>query len=144
MVPGTEAFLDEVRVAFTDVAERLGLSGPGEGERDRHLAVATYTGSGVRYRIVLGLWDGDVETHVCRETGVTECKVGIGRLARAAGVADSRVSFGARSPRQLRKSLAGQVRYVELVHPLVSGEPEAAVALMRAAGAREWSRPALR
>lgn len=144
MVPGTEAFLDEVRAAFAEVAGRLGLQGPGEGERDRHLAVATYTGSGVRYRVVLGLWDGDVETQVCRDTGATECKVGIGKLAVAAGVLDSRVSFGARSLRQLRKSLAGQVRCIELVHPLVSGELEAAVTLMRAAGAREWSRPALR
>lgn len=144
MVPGTEAFLDEVRAAFAEVADRLGLEGPGEGARDRHLAVATYAGSGVQYTVVLGLWDGDVEIHVCRETGLTECKVGIGKLALAAGVAGDRVSFGARSLRQLRKSLAGQVRCVELVHPLVSGEPEAAVALMRAAGAREWSRPALR
>ncbi|MEU6377737.1 hypothetical protein [Streptomyces sp. NPDC046909] len=144
MVPGTEAFLDEVRAAFAEVAERHGLAGPGEEERDRHLAVATYTGAGVRYRVVLGLWDGDVEIHACRETGPTECKVGIGKLAVAAGVvAGGRVSFGARSLRQLRKSLAEQVRCLELVHPLVSGELEPAVALMRAAGAREWRRPVL-
>ncbi|MFF7448614.1 MULTISPECIES: hypothetical protein [unclassified Streptomyces] len=144
MVVEAETFLDEVRSAFADVAARLGLDGPGEGDRDRHLAVATYTGSGVRYRVVLGLWDGDVETHVCRATGATECKVGIGKLALAAGLAEGRVPFGARGLRQLRKSLAAQARYVELVHPLVSGAPEPAVALMRAAGAREWSRPALR
>ncbi|MDN3024473.1 hypothetical protein [Streptomyces sp. S.PB5] len=144
MVPGTEAFHDEVRAAFADVAGRLGLDGPGEGERDRHLAVATYTGSGVRYQVVLGLWDGDVEIHACRDTGLTECKVGIGKLAVAAGVAGGRVSFGARSLRQLRKSLAEQVRCLELVHPLVSGEPGPAVELMRAAGAREWRRPAVR
>ncbi|MFJ3665436.1 hypothetical protein ACIPSE_03170 [Streptomyces sp. NPDC090106] len=135
-----EAFFREVRAAFTGVAERLGLDGPGEEEADRHLAVATYAGAGVRYKVVLGLWAGDVEIHVCRETPSSECKVGIEKLAVAAGVVDrgGAASFGARSVRQLRKSLAGQVRYVELVHPLVSVE------LMRAAGAREWSRPALR
>ncbi|MGW7239144.1 hypothetical protein [Streptomyces sp. NPDC054804] len=144
MTPGTEAFFGEVRVAFAEVAERLGLDGPGAGEPDRHLAVATYTGSGVTYQVVLGLWQGDLEIHACRETASTVCKVGVAGLARAAGVVDRRrgVSFGARSLRQLRRSLTGQIRYVELVHPLVSGAPDPALALMRAAGAREWHRPA--
>ncbi|MGW7420065.1 hypothetical protein ACWGJB_08370 [Streptomyces sp. NPDC054813] len=144
MIPGTEAFFGEVRAAFAEVAERLGLDGPGAGEPDRHLAVATYTGSGVTYQVVLGLWQGDIEIHACRETASTVCKVGIEGLALAAGVVDRRrgVSFGARSLRQLRRSLTGQIRYVELVHPLVSGAPDLALALMRAAGAREWRRPA--
>ncbi|NNN35263.1 hypothetical protein HLK59_33845 [Streptomyces sp. S3(2020)] len=140
MVPQTEAFFREVRAAFAEVAGRLGLDGPEEDAADRHLAVATYAGTGVRYTVVLGLWAGDVEIHVCRETPSTECKIGVEKLALAAGVAGppDGVSFGARSLRQLRKSLAGQVRYVELVHPHVSVE------LMRAAGAREWRRPVMR
>ncbi|WP_406439759.1 hypothetical protein OHB00_31665 [Streptomyces sp. NBC_00631] len=143
MAPGAEAFQGEVRAAFAAVAQRLGLDGPVGGEEDRHLAVATFAGSGVAYKVVLGLWQGDVEIHVCRRTALTECKVGIEGLAVTAGVVDRRggVSFGARSLRQLRRSLAGQVRYVELVHPLVSGDPATALSLMRAAGAREWHRP---
>lgn len=143
MTPGTETFYGEVRNAFAGAAQRLGLDGPGAGEPDRHLAVASYTGSGVTYTVVLGLWQGDIEIHACRETASTVCKVGIAGLARAAGVADGRsgVCFGARSLRQLRRSLTGQIRYVELVHPLVSGAPDEALALMRAAGAREWHRP---
>ncbi|MFD4503289.1 hypothetical protein [Streptomyces sp. NPDC058457] len=145
MAPGAAAFHGEARTAFAEVAQRLGLDGPGGGEGDRHLAVATYAGSGVTYKAVLGLWQGDVEIHVCRTTPLTECKVGIEGLAVTAGVVDRRggVSFGARSLRQLRRSLAGQVRYVELVHPLVSGDPDTALSLMRAAGAREWRRPAV-
>ncbi|MHC3468234.1 hypothetical protein ACYF6T_05940 [Streptomyces sp. 7R007] len=146
MMPGPEAFFGEVRVAFAETARRLGLEGPGAGEADRHLAVATYAGAGVRYKAVLGLWQGDIEIHACRDTPSTECKVGVVGLALAAGVVGRRggVSFSARSLRQLRKSLTGQVRYVELVHPLLAGDPETAVALMRAAGAREWRRPAVR
>lgn len=144
MTPGTEAFFGEVRTAFADVAERLGLDGPGTHEPGRHLAVATYRGCSVTYKVVLGLWQGDVGIHACRETASTECKVGVEELALTAGVVDRRsaVSFGARSLRQLRRSLSGQIRYVELVHPLVSGPPDPALALMRAAGAREWRRPA--
>lgn len=139
MVVEAEAFFDEVRAAFAGAARRLALDGPEEAA-DRHLAVATYAGADVRYKVVLGLWAGDVEIHVCRRTAATECKVGVEKLARAAGVAGSRreASFGARSLRQLRKSLSSQVRYVELVHPQVTVE------LMRAAGAREWSRPLVR
>ncbi|MFG2964191.1 hypothetical protein ACGFZS_13015 [Streptomyces sp. NPDC048288] len=145
MAPGAEAFCGEVRAAFAGVAERLGLDGPGEAETDRHLAVATYIGSAVTYKVVLGLWQGDVEIHACRRTALTECKVGVEGLALAAGVVDrpGRVSFGARTLRQLRRSLTGQVRYLELVHPVVSGDPDTAFALMRAAGAREWQRPAV-
>ncbi|MGY4925389.1 hypothetical protein [Streptomyces sp. 900105755] len=145
MAPGAEAFRGEARAAFADVAQRLGLAGPGGGEGDRHLAVVTYAGSGVTYKAVLGLWQGDVEIHVYRRTALTECKVGIEGLAVSAGVVDrrGRVSFDARSLRRLRRSLAGQVRYVELVHPLVSGDPDEALSLMRAAGAREWRRPAV-
>jgi hypothetical protein len=140
MVPGAEAFFGEVRAAFAGAAERLALDGPGDESADRHLAVVTYAGADVRYTTVLGLWAGDVEIHVCRDAEATECKVGVEKLARAAGVMGRRgaVSFGARSLRQLRKSLSSQVRYVELVHPL------ATVELMRAAGAREWSRPLVR
>ncbi|MFG2940590.1 hypothetical protein [Streptomyces sp. NPDC048282] len=145
MAPGAEAFCGEVRAAFAGVAERLGLDGPGETGPDRHLAVATYIGPAVTYKIVLGLWQGDVEIHACRRTALTECKVGVEGLALAAGVISRRgeVSFGARTLRQLRRSLTGQVRYVELVHPLLSGDPDSALALMRAAGAREWQRPAV-
>ncbi|KUN26267.1 hypothetical protein AQJ23_13885 [Streptomyces antibioticus] len=137
MVPGAEAFFGEVRAAFAGAARRLALDGPLEQTADRHLAVVTYTGADVRYKAVLGLWAGDVEIHVCRDAEATECKVGVEKLARAAGVGGA-ASFGARSMRQLRKSLTSQVRYVELVHPLVTVE------LMRAAGAREWSRPLMR
>ncbi|OIJ64217.1 hypothetical protein [Streptomyces mangrovisoli] len=146
MALGTEAFFGEVRAAFADVAERLGLDGPGRAEVDRHLAVATYSGSGVTYNAVLGLWQGDIEIHACRATAWSECKVGVEGLALAAGVVGRRggVTFGARSVRQLRKSLTGQVRCVELVHPLISGEPDSALRLMRAAGAREWRKPAMR
>ncbi|PWI17613.1 hypothetical protein DI272_28195 [Streptomyces sp. Act143] len=140
MVPGAEGFFHETRAAFAGAARRLALEGPVDETADRHLAVVTYTGADVRYKAVLGLWAGDVEIHVCRDAGATECKVGVEKLARAAGIAGSRreASFGARSLRQLRKSLTSQVRYVELVHPLVTVE------LMRAAGAREWSRPLVR
>ena len=145
MAPGAEAFRGEVRAAFAGVAERLGLDGPGETDPDRHLAVATYVGPAVTYKVVLGLWQGDVEIHACRRTALTECKVGVEGLALAAGVVPRRggVSFGARTLRQLRRSLVGQVRSVELVHPLVSGDPDTALAHMRAAGAREWHRPAV-
>ncbi|AZP19953.1 hypothetical protein ACIGMX_10345 [Streptomyces aquilus] len=136
MVPGAEAFFGEVRAAFAGTARRLALEGPSQ-TADRHLAVVTYTGADVRYKAVLGLWAGDVEIHVCRDAEATECKVGVEKLARAAGVGGA-ATFGARSMRQLRKSLTSQVRYVELVHPLVTVE------LMRAAGAREWSRPLVR
>ncbi|MFG2960624.1 hypothetical protein ACGF5O_43750 [Streptomyces sp. NPDC048291] len=143
MAPGAETFHGEARAAFAEVARRLGLAGPGGGEGDRHLAVAAYAGSGVTYKAVLGLWQGDVEIHVCRRTALTECKVGIETLAVSAGLVDrpGHVSFDARTLRRLRRSLAGQVRYVELVHPLVSGDPDTALTLMRAAGAREWRRP---
>jgi hypothetical protein len=146
MVPGVRVFFTEVRVTCADVAERLGLEGPREHESELPLAVATYTGSGVRYEVVLGLWDGYVEIHACRETEATLCKVSIEKLAVAAGAVDGPggVSFGARSLRQMRKSLTGQLRYVELVHPLVTGDGAAAVELMRRARAREWSKPAVR
>ena len=145
MVPGVEDFLTEVRAACADIADRLGLEGPGETESGPPLAVATYTGSGVTYDVVLGLWDGYVEIHACRETPSTLCKVSVEKLAVAAGAVDrpGGVSFSARSLRQMKKSLAGQLRYVELVHPLVTGDAEAAVELMRRADAREWSKPAV-
>ncbi|WP_030043243.1 hypothetical protein [Streptomyces resistomycificus] len=146
MVPGVRVFFTEVRATCADAAARLGLDGPDERASDRPLAVAAYTGSGVTYEVVLGLWDGHVEIHACRETESTLCKVSVERLTVAAGVVDrrGRVSFGARSLRQMRKSLAGQVRYVELVHPLVAGDADAAVELMRGADAREWSKPTVR
>lgn len=146
MVPGVKVFFAEVRDTCAEVAGRLDLEGPGEQESGLPLAVATYTGSDVRYEVVLGLWDGYVEIHACRETEATLCKVSIEKLALAAGAVDKPggVSFSARSLRRMRKSLAGQLRYVELVHPLVSGDAQAAVELMRRADAREWSRPAVR
>jgi hypothetical protein len=100
----------------------------------------------VRYEVVLGLWDGYVEIHACRATPATLYKASVEKLALAAGAAPRRgeVSFGARSRRQLRKSLSGQLRYVELVHPLITGDAEDAVELMRRADARAWSRPGAR
>lgn len=139
----TEVFLDEVRSAFGEVAARLGLTVPGEAERDRHLAVATLAGPTVRYRVVLGVWDGDVETHVCRTAGPTECKVGVGRLARAAGLTHRPVPHAARTVRQLRKSLTDQAAWLPRLHPLVAGPEPQALTVMRRAGAREWHRPAL-
>ncbi|GAA3973569.1 hypothetical protein OG252_20695 [Streptomyces sp. NBC_01352] len=143
MVPGVKVFFAEVRETCAGVAERLGLEGPGERESGLPVAVATYTGSGVKYEVVLGLWDGYVEIHACRETSSTLCKVSVEKLAVAAGAVEKPggVSFSARSLRQMRKSLAGQLRYVELVHPLVTEDAAAAVELMRRADAREWSKP---
>jgi hypothetical protein len=56
------------------------------------------------------------------------------------GVVDKRgtVSFSARNLKQLKKSLVGQRAFIEPVHPLLSGDLESAMRLMRAAGAREW------
>jgi hypothetical protein len=142
MVPGTKVFFEEVRAAFAEVADGLGLEGPGEREPGLPLAVATYTGTVVKYEVVLGLWDGYVEIHACRETESTLYKVGVEKLAVAVGAVGKRggVSFSARSVKRMKKSLTGQLRYVELVHPLMTGDAESAVGLMRRAGAREWSR----
>jgi hypothetical protein len=143
MVPETKTFFAEVRTTCAEAARRLGLEGPTEREAGLPLAVATYTGSDMRYEVVLGLWDGHVEIHACRATPATLYKVSVEKLALAAGAVDRRggVSFSARSPKRMRKSLAGQFRYVELVHPLMTGNAEAAVALMRRADARAWRRP---
>lgn len=67
--------------------------------------------------------------------------VDIEKLALAAGVVDKRgtVSYSARNPKQMKKSLVGQRAFVEPLHPLLRGDPEPAVRLMRRAEAREWS-----
>ncbi|MFF7134919.1 MULTISPECIES: hypothetical protein [unclassified Streptomyces] len=66
--------------------------------------------------------------------------VDIEELAIAAGIVEKRgtVSFSARNLKQMKKSLVGQRAFVEPVHALLSGDPESAVRLMRAADAREW------
>jgi hypothetical protein len=145
MVPEVQvrSFFTEVRTACAEVAERLGLDGPAERQSGRRLAVATYSGRGVRYEVVLGLWDGHVEIHACRATDAALYKVSVEKLAVAAGAVGrpGGVSFSARSPRRMQRSLAGQLRCVELVHPLLTGDAGAAVDLMRRADARIWSRP---
>jgi hypothetical protein len=140
MVPTARAFFDQVHAAFVEVADRLGLTGPSESEFV--LPTADYTGGGVEYSVFLELREGSVNTRVCIESESAAFTVDIEPLAVAAGIAEGRggISFSARNLKQMKKSLAGQLRCVELVHPALSDDPVAAVELMRGAGAREWGK----
>lgn len=140
VVPAARVFFAEVRAAFAETAERLDLEGP--VETDRVLPVAVHRRGAVEYRTYLDVGEGSVEIAVGLRTQDIWFTVCIEQLAIAAGIVDKRgtVSFSARNLKQLKKSLVGQRVFVEPLHPLLSGDLESAVRLMRAAGAREWRR----
>jgi hypothetical protein len=136
-VPSPRVFFAEVREAFTELAERLGLEGL--VERERVLSVSTYTRGAVEYEVYLEEREGSVDINADLRTESIRFTVGIEQLAIAAGIVDKRgtVSFSARNLKQLKKSLVGQRAFIEPIHPLLSGDLEPAVRLMRAAGARD-------
>ncbi|MFI7411283.1 hypothetical protein ACIBU0_21720 [Streptomyces sp. NPDC049627] len=137
-VPAAKVFFEEVRAAFDSVAARLGLEGPVETERV--LPVATYTRGVLEYETYLDQREASLEIHVGVRTKPTLFTAGVEPLAIAAGIVERRggVSFSAHNLKQMKKSLAGQLRYVELLHPLLAGDTDSAVELMRKADAREW------
>ncbi|MFF7756455.1 hypothetical protein [Streptomyces griseorubiginosus] len=135
-----KVFFADVREAYTELAERLGLEGPVETEQV--LPVSTYTRGAVGYRIYLDMSEGgSLRTAAGLRTPDIWFTVGIEKLAIAAGVVDKRgtVSYSARNLKQMKKSLVGQRAFVEPLHPLLCDDPESAVRLLRRAGAREWS-----
>jgi hypothetical protein len=141
-VPAAKVFFAEVRALFAEVAEKWGLEGPSERESPLMLVTSSYNGGGVTYEFYFEWFEVCVEIHVLLETETRRFKADIEPLAIAAGVVEKRggVSFSARNQKRMKKSLTGQLAYVELVHPLLTRDPESAVELMRKAGARERSR----
>lgn len=136
-----KAFFTEVREAFRELAERLGLEGPAES--DALLLHSIYTRGAVEYRVYLDVpWEGGC-LHIGAGLRTPDIwfTVGLEELAIAAGVVDKRgtVSYSGRNLKQMKKSLVGQRAFVEPLHPLLCGDPESAVRLMRRAEAREWS-----
>lgn len=140
-VPAAKVFFAEVRALFAEVAEKWQLEGPSERESRLPCVTSGYTGSGVTYECYFEWFEVHTKITVSLATGSGSLKVDVEPLAVAAGVVEKRggVSYSARNVKQMKKSLAGQLAYVELVHPLLSQDPESAVELMRKAGAREWS-----
>lgn len=134
-VPTAKVFFEEVRGAFAEVAEKLGLEGPTEVDRPYGLPIAeaTYTHGGLEYEAFLEQWEGYVTIKVQLKTDTHSLSADIEPLAIAAGIVEKRggVSFSARGLKQMRKSLAGQLAYVELVHPLLTGDADSAAELLR-------------
>ncbi len=143
-VPAAKVFFAEVRALLAEVTEKWGLEGPDERDGEYGLPIATsrYSGGGVTYEFYLEWFEVQLQTHVHLETETKSFKADIEPLAIAAGVVEKRggVSFSAQNLKQMKKSLVGQLAYVELVRPFLSGDLQSAVELMRKAGAREWSR----
>lgn len=137
-VPAAKVFFAEVRALFAEAAGRWGLEGPGEHRSDLLLATSCYSSGGLTYEFYFEWFEVHVKVSAVLETETGKIKADVEQLAIAAGVVEKRggVSFSARNQKQMKKSLEGQVRYVELVHPFLSGDREAAEELIRKAGAR--------
>lgn len=136
MVPPVKIFFQEVRAAYAEAAVRLGLDGPEEAVDV--IPVSSYRLAELAYQVQLDIREGTVGTIVKVETDAIFLTVGIEALALVLGVAEKRGGFSrsARSLKQLKKSIVGQVGYVELLHPLLSGGKAEDVMLQ--AGARRW------
>ncbi|MBT2675648.1 hypothetical protein J7E95_33620 [Streptomyces sp. ISL-14] len=137
-VPAAKVFFAEVRALCAEAAERWGLEGPGERRSDLLLATSRYSGGGLTYEFYFEWFEVHVKVSAVLETETGKMKADVEQLAIAAGVVEKGggVSYSAQNQKQMKKSLEGQVRYVELLHPFLSGDREAAEELMRKAGAR--------
>ncbi|MBT2675203.1 hypothetical protein J7E95_31250 [Streptomyces sp. ISL-14] len=136
MVPSVKVFFEEVRGAYEETAARLGLVGP--EERKDVIPVSSYKLGELAYEVQLDPREGSVSTQVKVETDAIFLTMDIEELALALNVVERRGGFSrsARNLKQLKKSLMGQVAYVELLHPLLSGGEAERVMLQ--AGARRW------
>ncbi|KUO22051.1 hypothetical protein AQJ91_05535 [Streptomyces dysideae] len=125
-----------MRAAYAETAARLDLIGPEEG-RDV-IPVSSYKVSELAYEVQLDVREGTVDTDVKVETDAIYLTMDIEALALALNVVEKRGGFShsARNLKQLKKSLTGQVGYVELLHPMLSGGE--AEKVMVQAGARRW------
>ncbi|MEU6380464.1 hypothetical protein [Streptomyces sp. NPDC046909] len=135
-VPKARFFFEEVRAIYGEVADRFQLSGP--VEKEWVVASSRYSVGELVYAVMLDRREGSVVTSVEVNSDSIFLSMELEDLAMALGVVDRRGGFSesARSQKQLKNSLLGQVVYVELVHPLLSeGKAEA---VMIQAGARRW------
>ncbi|MFI9833766.1 hypothetical protein ACIHIX_39465 [Streptomyces sp. NPDC051913] len=137
MVPTAKVFFEEVRTACASTAASLGLSGP--DETDEIMPCSDYKGTVVQYSLSLNESEGTVRCSAMTETDTVMLTLNIEPLAMALGVVEKRggVSYSARNLKQLRKSIQGQIDYVQRVHPFFT-DAATAESLMRQAGAREW------
>ena len=136
MVPSAKVFFQEVRAAYAETAARLDFVGP--EERQDVIPVSSYKVNELAYEVLLDIREGTVATQAKVETDAIYLTMDIEALALALNVVEKRGGFSrsARGMKQMKKSLAGQVVYVELLHPLLSGGKAEKVMLQ--AGARRW------
>ncbi|MFE4177250.1 hypothetical protein ACFRR7_35305 [Streptomyces sp. NPDC056909] len=131
-------FYREAEEVFVEVVADLGLSVLGAS--GTVLPVYAFGGQGFRCEVGFDTQEADVECRVKILAQFSVLTASIEEIAITAGVVGGRggLSYSARNAKQLRNSLAGQARYVRLVHPfLIESEAED---LLRRAGAREWVR----
>jgi hypothetical protein len=136
MVASVKVFFQEVRAAYEETAVRLDLIGPEESQDV--IPVSSYRVRELAYEVHLDVREGGVDTQVKVETDAIFLTMDIEELALSLNVVERRGGFSrsARNLKQLKKSLVGQVGYVELLHPLLSGGK--AEKVMLEAGARRW------
>lgn len=135
-MPTDREFFDAVRVAFSDAVQELGLSGP---EETKYVIPASaYTGDGLKYKVSLDGFEGNVFCEVEFKTPSVRYRVDLEKLALACSVMDrpGQIRHSARSLKNLKKALPSHAQYVTLVHPaLLESDIESS---MRNAGAREF------
>ncbi|MEU6380466.1 hypothetical protein [Streptomyces sp. NPDC046909] len=136
VVLSSKFFFREVCAVYEEVAQSLHLSGPDESED--YMPSSEYRCGELLYAVNLNQRAGLVSTTIRVDKKSIALSMDIEEFALSVGLVERRggISTSARSQKQLRKSLLGQVAYVELVHPLLSdGKAEEA---MLQAGARRW------
>lgn len=132
-----EIFAEEAGSTFSFLGEEFGLSGPAYD--DLVLLTVTFTSPVARYSVMLDPADKLVLTQVAMDVGAKTLVADLADLVQAAELGSPGVvSQSAYTLTGLRKALSSQAGYLRLIHLRV--EAESALALLRAAGAREWNR----
>lgn len=130
-------FAGQAAQAFAGVAEDFGLEGPQESQIV--LAGVSFSKDALQYQVFYDPESHSVSTQIAFELESARLTVGLGSLVRAAGLGPAeQVKDSARTVANMQRSLETQVGFVRRLHPLLTSD--AAVDLMRKAGAREWRR----
>jgi hypothetical protein len=130
-----KSFMGEAERIFGFLASEFGLAGP--ERRDVVLPVVTFTGPGVRYRIMLEPDDkvAFVQVVVDEEDGTLVASLSELVLAAKLGTRQQ-IRAGAHNLNNLQKALENQASFVRRIHPLMN--TGTTIELMQKANARKW------